>query len=52
MLNKSDPLVNKVELLEANPNFARIRYANGREFTVSIGDLAPCPRNVIDIPDH
>ena len=38
--NKSDPLVDMVELLEANPNFAKIKYPNGRESTVSTGDLA------------
>ena len=41
--NKSDPLVDEVELLEANPNFAKVRFLNGRESTVSINDLAPCP---------
>ena len=49
--SKSDPLIDEEELLESNPNFAKIRYANGRESTVSISDLAPCPPNVIDIPD-
>ena len=40
--NKSDPLVDEVELLEANPNFAKVRFPTGRESTVSVGDLAPC----------
>lgn len=42
--NKSDPLVDEVELLEANPNFARVKFSDGREDTVSTSDLSPCPR--------
>ena len=38
--SKSEPLVDEVELLEANPNFARVRSADGRESSVSISDLA------------
>ena len=30
-----------VELLEANPNFAHVKFSNGREDTVSTRDLAP-----------
>ncbi len=41
---KNDPLVDEVELLEANPTFARVRYPGGRESSVSLRDLAPCPR--------
>ena len=40
--NKSDPLVDEVELVEANPNFAKAHFPNGRESTVSIDVLAPC----------
>lgn len=40
--SKYDPLVDKVELLESNPNHAHIRYPDGRESTVSLRDLAPC----------
>ena len=40
---KNDPLVDQVELLDANPTYANIRYSNGR--TLSIRDLAPSPRS-------
>ena len=46
--SKSDPLVDEVELLEAYPNFARIRSADGRESSVFISDLAPCPSRTIE----
>jgi transposase InsO family protein len=39
--SKQEPLVDEVELLEANPQYAFIRYPDGRESTVSIKDLAP-----------
>ena len=45
--SKNDPLVDQVELLDANPTYANIRYSNGRESTVSIRDLAPSPRSKI-----
>ena len=38
--SKSEPLVETAELIDANPSFSRIRYPNGREVTVSTGDLA------------
>ena len=38
---KTDPLVEKVHLLHANPQYAYIAYPDGREETVSIKDLAP-----------
>ena len=41
--NKSDPLVDEVELIAANPTYARVRYPGGRETSVSLRDLAPCP---------
>ena len=34
-------VLKKVELLEANPNYAHIRHENGRESTVSLRDIAP-----------
>ena len=40
---KTDPLVDPVELLQANPEFAYIRHQDGREDTVSLRDLAPAP---------
>ena len=33
----------EVELIEANPNSALIRFCDGRETTVSTSDLAPTP---------
>ena len=41
--NKSEPLVDEVELTSANPSYANIKHRDGRESTVSLGDLAPCP---------
>ena len=39
--SKNDPYVEEVELIESNPQYAHIRYADGRESTVSVQDLAP-----------
>ena len=41
--SKHDDLVQKVDLLEANPLYARIRYNDGRESTVSLRDVARYP---------
>jgi hypothetical protein len=49
--NKNDPLVDEVELLDTNPMYANIRYPDGRQSTVSVRDLAPCPSTAI-IPDE
>ena len=43
--SKYDPLVDEVELFEANPQYANIRHPDGRESTVSLRDLAPCGNN-------
>ena len=32
----------KVELIDVNPTYTKIRYPDGRESTVSLQDLAPC----------
>lgn len=40
-MNKTDPLVDEVELLQAGPNYAYIRYPDGKETTVSVKHLAP-----------
>ena len=40
-LKKTDPFVEEVELIQANPNYAHVRYPDGRETTVSIRHLAP-----------
>ena len=39
--SKNDPLVDEVELIEANPQYAFIKKSDGTETTVSIKDLAP-----------
>ncbi len=39
---KTEPLVDEVELIGANPNYAHIRYPDGRTTTVSTKHLAPC----------
>ena len=39
--NKYDALVQEVELIEVNPQYAHIRYRNGREDTVATKYLAP-----------
>ena len=39
--HKTDPLVDEVELLHSNPQYAFVRYPNGREATVSLKHLAP-----------
>ena len=39
--SKYDPFVKEVDLVEANPEYALIRYKEGRESTVSITLLAP-----------
>ena len=38
---KNQPLVDVVERIEANPNFAIIKFPDGRESTVSVTNLAP-----------
>ena len=40
---KNDDMVRKVDLIEANPMYARIRYPDGKESNVSLRDLARCP---------
>ena len=40
--SKYDPLVEEVELIESNPEYAYVRYPDGRESTVSLRHLAPC----------
>ena len=40
---KNDDVVRKVDLIETNPMYARIRYPDGKESNVSLRDLARCP---------
>jgi len=39
--SKYDPLVDEVELIDANPEYAHVRLSDGRETTVSLRHLAP-----------
>lgn len=39
--SKYDPLVEEVELIEANPDYAYIKYPDGRDSTVSLRWLSP-----------
>ena len=39
--SKTDPLVDEVELLQANPHYAHVRYPDGRETTEATKQLAP-----------
>ena len=48
--SKYDPAVDVVELLEANQNFAHVRFHDGREDTVALRNLAPCPRRGEQMP--
>ena len=43
-LHKNDDLADEVELSNANFRRANIRYSDGRETSVSISDLSPCPQ--------
>ena len=45
--NIHDLLVDQVELLDANPNFANVGLKSGNEVTVSVSDLIPCPSTPI-----
>ena len=40
-ISNHDPFVDEVDLLEANPQYAHVRFLDGREDTVSIKHLAP-----------
>ena len=54
--SKYDPVVDKVDLLHATPNYAIVRLLNGRETTVSLKDVAPCinanSNDIIDIDNE
>ena len=39
--SKHDPLLIKMKLIEANPQYAQIQTAEGRQSTVSLRDFAP-----------
>ena len=44
---KNDPLVLEIKLLDVNPTYAHIRYGDGRESSVTLHDLAPCPSQTL-----
>lgn len=46
--SKYDPAVQRVQLLQGNPEYSYIRLPDGRETTVSNRSLAPAPRPVDD----
>ena len=55
--NKTDFLVDEVEVLSVNLNYAHVRHPNGREVTVSLQDLVPYPSeanhsNEQDLPER
>ena len=39
--SKHEPLVDEVEFLEANPDYAHIRFPDGQEDSVSLSHFAP-----------
>ena len=41
--DKYDPVIEEMDLLNANPNYAVVRLPEGREVTVSARDIAPTP---------
>ena len=53
MGSKYEPKVQTVDLIEANPSYAHVRFQDGREDTVSLQDLAPSGGGGIsDTPLH
>ena len=49
--SKYDPWCDEVELIEANPCYAKIRHRSGREQTVSLRDLAPLPSKELTLTE-
>lgn len=43
--SKFDPTVQRAELIEANPEYALVKFQDGRESTISVKHLAPPGRN-------
>ena len=48
--NKTKPLVDVVEMLQANPHHAHVRYLDGRETTVATKHLAPQGQTKLLLP--
>ena len=47
--SKHDPLVEEVEILDANPKYAHVQFLDGRATTVSLKHLAPKPPEEINL---
>ena len=47
--SKNEPLTEDVQLIEANPTYAHVRFQDGRESTVSVRDLAPSGGTSVDV---
>ena len=47
--SKYEPMVDVVDLLEANPRYAHVRLSNGKESTVSLKHLAPAGDDVAEV---
>ena len=43
--SKHEPIVEEAELIQANPQYAFVKLKSGFETTVSLRDVAPCPRD-------
>ena len=50
--NKADPLVEEVQLVEANNHYAKIKHKDGRFDSVSTSDLAPFPSPALFPAEH
>ena len=48
--SKNGPLVDEVYLTSVCPAYARIRYPDSRESTVSLNDLSLCPSTEYNLP--
>lgn len=49
--SKYEPLVDTVELLEATPTYAHVKFKDGHEDTVALRHLAPCPGSNLAEPE-
>ena len=49
--SKYEPLVDTVELLEATPTYAHVKFKDGHEDTVALRHLAPCPGSSVVEPE-
>nr|XP_040564262.1 uncharacterized protein LOC121114380 [Lepeophtheirus salmonis]XP_040564263.1 uncharacterized protein LOC121114380 [Lepeophtheirus salmonis] len=50
--SKNDPLVDEVDLVTSNPEYATIRLSGGQEKMVSLIDFAPAPQNLVVDTDN